>query len=97
VLLFKKGKREREASVDVIVKSGAPPSVLIRPLTAEKINPTDLLIIESLIVSKKTINATWSCVQINEGSFSAKFINNSSRKHKGKNNNMTWFSRLRQH
>ena len=68
MLLFKKGSRDNEASVVVFVKSGTPPSVLIRPIAATKVNPTDILIIESLIISKKTVNATWSCVQ-SEGSF----------------------------
>ena len=63
MLIFKKGSREKEASIEVIVKSGSPPIVQIFPPSVAKVNPTDILIIESLIISKKTINATWTCVQ----------------------------------
>ena len=69
VLVLKKGSRQKKASIDVIVKSGSPPMVQIFPPAVEKVNPTDVLIIESLIISKKTINATWMCVQ-SEGNLS---------------------------
>ena len=63
MLIFSKGRRSNDASIIVIVKAGAPPSVLIRPLNVVKVNPTKILAIESLIRSKKNVNAVWSSVQ----------------------------------
>ena len=75
-LMFNKGTRNSEASISVFVKSGAPPSVLIRPLRVAKVNPTKSLVIESLIRSKKSINAVWTCVQ-SEGNLETKLISTS--------------------
>ena len=61
-LKFTKGERNDYAFITVIVKSGAPPSAFIYPSKLAKVNPTDVLIIESFISSKKTVNTTWSCV-----------------------------------
>ena len=63
MLIFSKGSRTNDALVIVMVKSGAPPSVLIRPLNVVKVNPTKILAIESLIRSKKSVTAVWSSVQ----------------------------------
>ena len=68
MLRIAKGSRESQASLDVYVKSGAPPKVIINPIAAAKIDPTAILVLESLIEAKKTVNATWSCVQ-SDGSY----------------------------
>ena len=62
-LIYQKGSRKNEASVTVDVKSGDPPKVFIRPLALPKINPTEKFAIRALIKSKKTITATWTCVE----------------------------------
>ncbi|XP_028409898.1 uncharacterized protein LOC114532567 [Dendronephthya gigantea] len=69
VLKLTKGKRKSETFIEVYVKSGAPPKVIINPITTAKINPTKILVLESLIDTKKTVDATWSCVQGEEYGF----------------------------
>ena len=62
-MIFRKGWRKNEADVKVMVKPGAPPRAIIRPLTSLKVNPNDKLTLKALVVSKQSITTKWTCVE----------------------------------